>query len=140
MRDETDPERSDNSVKAAGEEKWNDWHKSADCSRNPGRQSSTPLIWKSMLGETELALGHRLHELLRLLREALRHFLRFFRREPLQLIEERHLFNFFLRIFLDLGALTRDFRFVHFPFAFCCEIRACAHRQRGGEHPRETGN
>jgi hypothetical protein len=85
-------------------------------------------------------LRHSLHELLGLLRQALRHFLRFFGSESLQLIKKRHLFDFFFRILFHLGALARDFRLVHFRFAFCREIRACAHRQCGSEHARKTGD
>ena len=93
-----------------------------------------------MLGQAELTLRHGLHELLWLLREALRHSLRFFRSEPLQLVEERHLLDFFLRIFLNFCALTRDFRFIDFRFALCREIRARAHRERGSEHSRQAGD
>src|ERR1043165_2429778 len=102
MCNQTDPERSDNRIKAAGEKERNDRNKSADCSRNAGRQCSTPMVRKPMLGETQLTLRHRLHELFRLFSQALRHPLRFFRRESLQLIEERHLLDFFLWIFFDL--------------------------------------
>ncbi len=68
---------------------------------------------KCCCGESEFALGHGLHHLLGLFRESLRHALRFFCIESLQLVEERHLFDFFLRIFLDLRFLARDFGFVN---------------------------
>ena len=93
-----------------------------------------------MLRQAELALRHGLYELFRLLCQALRHFLRFLRSESLQLIEKRHLLDFLLGVFLYFRALTRDFRFIHFRFALCGEIRARAHRQRGSEHPREPGD
>ena len=83
-----------------------------------------------MLGKTELVLRHRLDHLIRLFREALSHALRFFGSESLELIEERHLFDFLFRIFFDLGFLPRDLRFVNFAFAFRREVSAGAHRER----------
>ena len=93
-----------------------------------------------MLGETELALRHRLDQLLGLFGQALGHFLRFFRRESLELIKERHLFDLFFRIFFHLGFFSRDLGFVNFAFAFHGQIRAGAHRQRGGDHAGQAGD
>ena len=125
---------------ATHEKEWNDRNKSADRSGDGSRDRRGPLIRETMLGQAELALRHGLHELLRLLRQALRHFLRLFRSESLQLIEERHLLDFFLRIFLYLCALARNLRFVNFRLALCGKVSACAHRKRGSEHSRKPGN
>src|SRR5204862_3674286 len=102
VRPPPDGERNGDRSQANGEKEWNNWHKSADGCGDGSRRRSSPLIWKPMLGQTELALRHRLHELFRLLSKALSHFLRLFRRESLQLIKERHLFDFFLGIFFNL--------------------------------------
>src|SRR5947207_2737487 len=118
VRRQTDDERSGDRSHATGEKERNNWNKSADRGRDGSRGRSSPLIRKPMLGQAELALGHRLHELFGLFSKALRHFLRFFRSESLQLIEERHLLDFFFRILFDLLALARDLTFVHFLFAF----------------------
>ena len=91
-----------------------------------------------MLGQTKLTLRHRLHELFGLLGETLRHFLRFFRSESLQLIEERHLLDFFLRVLLYFRPLARNFGFVNFRFAFCREIGAGAHGQCRSKHSRKA--
>ena len=91
-----------------------------------------------LLRKSELALRHCLHHLVRLLGQALRHSLRFFSVESLQLIEERHLFDLFLRIFFDLGFFPRDLRLVNLAFAFHGQVRAGAHRQRRRQHSRET--
>src|SRR6266700_3818520 len=80
-----------------------------------------------MLGQSELTLSHRLHELFGLFGEAFCHPLRFFRVESLQLIEERHLFDFFLRIFFHFRSLPRDFRFINLAFTLRCKIRHRAH-------------
>ena len=80
-----------------------------------------------MLGETELVLSHGLDHLIGLLREALSHALRFFRIESLQLIEERHLLDLFLRVLFDFAFLPRDLRFVNFGFAFRGEVGAGSH-------------
>ena len=72
--------------------------------------------------------------------QALRHFLRFFGSESLQLVEERHLLDFLLGIFFNLGAFTRDFGLVHFRFALSGKICARPHRQRGSEHARKAGD
>src|ERR1700747_3238480 len=127
MRYETNPKGRNHGVDSTRKKEWNDWNKCANRGGDTSRKRSGPLIWKAMLGQAEFALGHSLHELLRLLRKAFRHFLRFFGSESLQLIKERHLLNFFLRIFFDLGALARNFRFIDFRLAFCGKIRACAH-------------
>src|SRR5207237_1046986 len=126
VRSETDAERSDHRVEPAREKEWNDWNEGANGSGNACGNRGSPLIRKPMLGQTEFALRHRLHELLGLLSEALRHLLRLFRRESLQLIEERHLFDFFLGIFFDFRALARNFRFINFRFTFRREILACS--------------
>ena len=67
---------------------------------------------------------HRLNHLLRLLGETLRHALRLLRGKALKLVEERHLLDFFLGIFFDLGFLARDLSFVDFPFALVREVGA----------------
>src|SRR5207249_5583275 len=140
VRCQTDGERNGYRSHATGEEEWNNWHKSADGCGDGSRRRSSPLIWKPMLGQAELALRHRLHKLFRLLSKALSHFLRLFRSESLQLIKERHLFDFFLGIFFDFGALTRDFGFIDLGFTLSGEVCARAHRQCGSKHPRKPGN
>ena len=60
--------------------------------------------------------------------------------EALELIKERHLLDFFLGIFFDLGFLARDLGFVNFALALVREIGAGAHRKRGGHHAGETGD
>ena len=82
-----------------------------------------------LLRETKFALRHCLHQLLGLFGQALSHLLGFFLTESLKLVKERHLFDFFLWIFLDLGFFAGDFRLVNFAFTFDRQIRARAHRQ-----------
>src|SRR5438876_3619060 len=140
MRYQTDAKGNNHCSHATGEKEWNDWNKSADRSGDCSRNRRSPLIWKAMLRQAQLALRHRLHELVRLLSETLSHFLRLFRGESLQLIEERHLFDFFLRIFFDFCALARNLGFINFRLALCGKVRTSAHRQRGSEHSRKTGD
>src|SRR5207253_5499959 len=118
VRDQTDAEGSSYRSNATGKEEWNDGNESANGSGNSGRDRGSPVIRKPVLRQAEFALRHRLHELFGLLGEALRHFLRLFRSESLQLVEERHFFDFLLWIFFDLGALARDFCLVYFCFTF----------------------
>src|SRR5438874_5782310 len=106
MRNQTNAKRRKHGIQSTGKEEWNDGNESADGGGNARREGGRPVIWEPMLGQTELALRHRLNKLLRLLGQALRHSLRFFGTESLQLIEERHFFDFFLRILFDLGALA----------------------------------
>ena len=80
-----------------------------------------------VLGETEFALRHRRHHLLRLLREPLGHALRFLRRKALKLIKERHLLDFLLGIFFHLLFLARDLGLVDFALAFVREPGAGPH-------------
>src|SRR5438094_563742 len=127
VRYQTNGEGSGYRSHATGEKEWNDWNKSADRSGDGRRRRSSPLIWKPMLGQAELTLRHRLHKLFRLLSKALSHFLRLFRSESLQLIKERHLFDFFLGIFFNLCALARDFGFIDFGFTLSGEVCARAH-------------
>ena len=82
-----------------------------------------------MFRQTKLTLRHRLHHLIGLFGQTLRHLLRFLRTESLELIKEGHLLDFFLWIFLDLGFLARNLCLVNFRFALDGEIRAGAHRQ-----------
>ena len=81
-----------------------------------------------MFRQAELILRHRLHHLLGLFGQTLRHLLRFLRTESLELIKERHLLDFFLGIFFDLGFLARNFGFVDFTFAFHGKIGPGPHR------------
>ena len=64
----------------------------------------------------------------------------FLRSKPLQLIEERHLLDFFLGIFFDLRFLARDLGFVDFALALVREIGAGAHGEGGSQHARQTGD
>src|SRR5882724_1114280 len=91
-----------------------------------------------MLGQSELTLSHRLHELFGLFSEAFRHSLRFFRAESLQLIEERHLFDFFLGIFFHFRSLPRNFRLINLAFTLRGEIRPSSHGESRSEHARQT--
>ena len=93
-----------------------------------------------MLGQAKLTLSHRLHELFGLFGETLRHSLRFFHAESLELVEERHLFNFFLGIFFHLCSLPRHFRLIDFRFALRCEIGARPHGKRRSQHSRQARN
>ena len=61
--------------------------------------------------------------------------------KPLQLIEEGHLLDFFLRIFFfDLRFFAGDLGFINFALALVCEVGACTHGKRGSEHSREAGD
>src|SRR6266567_6911475 len=93
-----------------------------------------------MFRQAQLTLRHRLNHLLGLFGQTLRHPLGLLWTESLKLIKERHLLDFLLGIFFDLGVLARDLRLVNFRFALDGEIRAGTHRQRRGYHSGETGD
>src|SRR5437867_12705448 len=118
MRNDTYGERCDHRGDTGHEEKWNDRNERADRRRNRRRRGRSPWLAEMLLREAELALRHCLDQLLGLLGQALGHPLRFFLTESLKLVKKRHLFDFFLWIFFDLGFFAGDMRLLNFAFAF----------------------
>ena len=78
-------------------------------------------------------MDQRAQKLLRLVFQPAGHRRRFLGRQAFQLVKELQFEAFFLRIFLNLGALARDLRLIHLTLRLRGEIRAGAHRERAGQ-------
>src|SRR5690348_638703 len=113
MREGADDERRDDRRHADGEEERDDRDETADGGRDRRRERRPPRIGKILLRESELLVYERPEKLLRFLVDAFGHGARLVGREPLELVEQLQLEQLLVRVFFDLGALTRHFGLVH---------------------------